>query len=40
VPVVLIPHATQEKSVRQVLDAAAADGFLAEKPQVIRIERG
>jgi homoserine dehydrogenase len=39
VPVVLITHATHEKSVRQALDAAIADGFLAEKPQVIRIER-
>ncbi|MFZ0494830.1 MAG: homoserine dehydrogenase, partial [Methylocella sp.] len=39
VPVVLITHATHEKSVRQALDAAVADGFLAEKPQVIRIER-
>jgi hypothetical protein len=32
-------HATHEKSVRQALEAAVADGFLAEKPQVIRIER-
>jgi homoserine dehydrogenase len=39
VPVVLITHATHEKSVRQALDAAIADGFLAEKPQLIRIER-
>jgi homoserine dehydrogenase len=39
VPVVLITHATHEKSVRQALDASIADGFLAEKPQVIRIER-
>jgi homoserine dehydrogenase len=39
VPVVLITHATHEKSVRQALDAAIADGFLAAKPQVIRIER-
>ncbi len=37
--VVLITHATHEKSVRQALEAAVADGFLAEKPQVIRIER-
>jgi homoserine dehydrogenase len=35
VPVVLITHATHEKSVRQALEAAVADGFLAEKPQVI-----
>ena len=39
VPVVLITHATHEKSIRQALEAAVADGFLAEKPQVIRIER-
>jgi len=39
VPVILITHATHEKSVRLALDAAVADGFLAEKPQVIRIER-
>ncbi len=39
VPVVLITHATHEKTVRQALEAAVADGFLAEKPQVIRIER-
>jgi homoserine dehydrogenase len=39
VPVVLITHATHEKSVRQALDASIADGFLTEKPQVIRIER-
>ncbi|MBO0732762.1 MAG: homoserine dehydrogenase [Methylocapsa sp.] len=39
VPVVLITHATHEKAVRQALEAAIADGFLAESPQVIRIER-
>jgi homoserine dehydrogenase len=39
VPVVLITHATHEKSVRLALEAAVADGFLAEKPQLIRIER-
>jgi homoserine dehydrogenase len=39
VPVVLITHATHEKTVRQALEAAVTDGFLAEKPQVIRIER-
>src|SRR5579875_255449 len=39
VPVVLITHATHEKTVREALEAAVADGFLAEKPQVIRIER-
>jgi homoserine dehydrogenase len=35
----LITHATHEMSVRQALEAAIADGFLAEKPQLIRIER-
>jgi len=35
----LITHATHEKSVREALDAAIADGFLAAKPQLIRIER-
>ncbi len=39
VPVILITHATHEKAVRLALQAAVADGFLAEKPQVIRIER-
>ncbi|MCI0468269.1 MAG: homoserine dehydrogenase [Beijerinckiaceae bacterium] len=39
VPVILITHATHEKSIRQALGAAVADGFLAKKPQVIRIER-
>ncbi len=39
VPVVLITHATHEKTVRQALEAVVADGFLSEKPQVIRIER-
>ena len=39
VPVVLITHATHEKTVRQALEAVVVDGFLAEKPQVIRIER-
>jgi homoserine dehydrogenase len=39
VPVVLITHATHEKSVRQALKAAVAGGFLADKRQVLRIER-
>ncbi len=39
VPVILITHATHEKSVYQALEAVVADGFIAEKPQVIRIER-
>ncbi|WP_026605875.1 homoserine dehydrogenase [Methylocapsa acidiphila] len=39
VPVILITYATHEKTIRQALEAVVADGFLAEKPQVIRIER-
>lgn len=39
VPVVMITYATHEKIVRQALEAAVTDGFLVEKPQVIRIER-
>lgn len=39
VPVVLITHATHEQTVRQALEASVADGFLAEPPQLIRIER-
>jgi homoserine dehydrogenase len=39
VPVVLITYATHEKTIRQALDSVVADGYLAEKPQLIRIER-
>jgi homoserine dehydrogenase len=39
VPVVLITYATHEQTIRQALDAVVADGYIAEKPQVIRIER-
>ncbi|MFV0281461.1 MAG: homoserine dehydrogenase [Rhodoblastus sp.] len=39
VPVVLITHATTEKLVREALDAIEADGYVAERPQSIRIER-
>jgi homoserine dehydrogenase len=39
VPVILITHATYEKSVHQALASIVADGFIAENPQVIRIER-
>jgi homoserine dehydrogenase len=39
VPVVLITYATTEELVRDALDAIVADGTVAEKPQVIRIER-
>jgi homoserine dehydrogenase len=39
VPVVLVTYATTEASVRDALDRIVADGHIAEKPQVIRIER-
>jgi len=39
VPVVLITYATTEQLVRDAVDAIVADGTVAEKPQVIRIER-
>jgi homoserine dehydrogenase len=39
VPVVLVTYATTEASVREALDSIVADGHIAEKPQVIRIER-
>ena len=39
VPVVLLTYATSESTIRETLDAVMQDGFIAEKPQVIRIER-
>ena len=39
VPVVLITYATTEKLVREALDAIVTDGYVAERPQSIRIER-
>ena len=39
VPVILITHATSEKLIGEALKDVLADGFIAEKPQVIRIER-
>ena len=39
VPVVLITDATTEASIREALAAVMADGYVAERPQVIRIER-
>jgi homoserine dehydrogenase len=39
VPVVLITYATTETVIRQALEAVLADGYIAERPQVIRIER-
>ena len=39
VPVVLLTYATSESTIREVLEAVVKDGYIAEKPQVIRIER-
>jgi homoserine dehydrogenase len=39
VPLVLITYAATEGTIRDALDAIAADGLLAEAPQLIRIER-
>jgi homoserine dehydrogenase len=39
VPVILITHATSEKLIGEALKDVLADGFIAEPPQVIRIER-
>jgi len=39
VPVILITYATHEKTIREALDAVVADRYIAEKPQLIRIER-
>ncbi len=39
VPLVLITYAATEGSIRAALDKIAADGLVAEEPQVIRIER-
>jgi len=39
VPVVLLTYATSEANVREALEAAVGDGYISEKPQVIRIER-
>ncbi|HEX4767357.1 MAG TPA: homoserine dehydrogenase [Lichenihabitans sp.] len=38
VSVVLITHATAEASIREALDAVELDGYIAGKPQLIRIE--
>ncbi len=37
-PLVLVTHATTEENIRKALDAIEADGKVAEKPQMIRIE--
>ncbi len=39
VPVTFITHATHEGAIRKAVEAVIADGHIAEKPQVIRIER-
>lgn len=39
VPVMLVTHATSERAIREALTAVVEDGHVAEKPQVIRIER-
>ena len=37
--VVLVTHATMEIAVRKAVEAISSDGYLIDKPQVIRIER-
>lgn len=37
--VILVTHATMEASVRQAVESISSDGYLLDKPQVIRIER-
>ena len=39
VPVILITYATSEAAIREALEAVVKDGYIAERPQVIRIER-
>jgi len=39
VPVTFITHATPEHAIREAIAAAVEDGHIAERPQVIRIER-
>jgi homoserine dehydrogenase len=39
VPVILITYATTEAAIRSALEAMVADGYIAEAPQLIRIER-
>jgi homoserine dehydrogenase len=39
VPVTFITHATHEAAIRRAVEAVVADGHIADKPQVIRIER-
>ncbi len=37
--IILVTHATMEASVRTAVEAISGDGYLVDKPQVIRIER-
>jgi homoserine dehydrogenase len=39
VSVVIVTHATTETSIREALALTMQDGFVRDKPQVIRIER-
>ncbi len=39
VPVTLVTHATPERTIRDAIAAVVGDGHIAERPQVIRIER-
>ena len=39
VPVTFITHATPERAIREAIAAVEKDGHIAERPQVIRIER-
>ena len=39
VPVILITHETTEEAIRKALDAIETDGKVAERPQMIRIEK-
>ena len=39
VPVILITYATSEATIREALDAVISDGFITQRPQLIRIER-
>ena len=39
VPVILLTYATTEALIREALAKVVEDGYIAERPQVIRIER-
>jgi homoserine dehydrogenase len=38
-PVILITYETTESAIRQALDSIQADGHIADRPQMIRIEQ-